>query len=85
MQLEESNEAKDECAIPSGGAGAVVRPGYLSSSWQEKCRILNEFVELTGYGRKHAITLFNHEINEPVHKPAGRIMRQQSRTSTIPL
>lgn len=33
---------------------------YRNATWSEKGRILNEFVAITGYNRKRAITLLNH-------------------------
>jgi hypothetical protein len=49
------------------------RPEYLSGDWQEKHDILDKFCDLTGYGRKHAITLFNQEeVKKAASKPAGR-------------
>jgi hypothetical protein len=48
------------------------RPEYLSGDWQEKHDILDKFCDLSGYGRKHAITLFNQEVKKAASKPAGR-------------
>ena len=38
----------------------AVRPRYRKASRQEKTRILDEFVAVTGYHRKYAIQLLNH-------------------------
>jgi len=37
----------------------AVREGYRGSLKEEKLRILDEFVAVTGYHRKHIIRLFN--------------------------
>lgn len=41
---------------------------YRSSSWQEKRRMLDEFVSGSGYHRKYAVTVLNHGIREAAHK-----------------
>lgn len=37
----------------------VLRPRYLHASRSDKTKILDEFISLTGYHRKHAIRIFN--------------------------
>jgi hypothetical protein len=39
---------------------AVVAPRYQKANRREKQPLLEEFLESTGYGRKHATTLLNH-------------------------
>jgi hypothetical protein len=43
-------------------------PRYRSSGWQEKRRILDEFVSGSGYHRKYAVTVLNHGIRDAVYK-----------------
>lgn len=51
----------------------VLRPRYLNASRAEKTKILNEFVLLTGFHRKHAI----RALNQP--PSAKRPVRQRER------
>jgi len=51
----------------------AVRPRYRKASRQEKTRILDEFVAITGYHRKYAIQLLNH--GAPKRKPRKRNRR----------
>ena len=55
----------------------AVRPRYRKADRQEKSRILDEFVAITGYHRKYAIHLLNHGAP---HK--GNQQRQRRRTYT---
>ena len=50
----------------------AVRERYRGSLKEEKLRILNEFVAVTGYHRKHIIRLFNAA---PVDSRLGRRAR----------
>jgi hypothetical protein len=50
----------------------AVRERYRGSLKEEKLRILNEFVAMTGYHRKHIIRLFN---TAPVAARPGRRAR----------
>lgn len=52
---------------------AAVRKRYRSAKTAEKTRILNEFVETTGYHRKHALRLMNSEPNKTAGKTTKRI------------
>ena len=56
----------------------AVRPRYRKASRQEKTRILDEFVAITGYHRKYAIQLLNH--GAPASK---RERRRRRRTYTV--
>ena len=47
----------------------VVRERYVGQSRSEKSRILDEFVAVTGYHRKHAIRLLNQEAEEVDRPP----------------
>ncbi len=47
----------------------VVRERYVGQSRSEKSRILDEFVAVTGYHRKHAIRLLNEEEDEVDRPP----------------
>ena len=51
----------------------VLRPRYLNASRAEKTKILDEFILLTGFHRKHAI----RTLNQP--PPAKRPVRQRER------
>jgi hypothetical protein len=60
---------------------------YQKSSKKEKTKILNEYVELTGYNRKHAITLLSNWGKEKIiiveNKPVKMIIgkrRKQKRS-----
>ena len=53
---------------------AVVAPRYQKVGKREKQRILEEFLESTGYGRKHATALLNHP---PETQPA--VVRRRPR------
>lgn len=48
------------------------REEYLQSTQSGKNAMLNTFVELTGYSRKHAISLFNHPPTNVVRKRSRR-------------
>src|SRR5437667_10484956 len=45
-----------------------LRPRYKTSSWNEKRAILDEFVSASGYHRKYAVTVLNHEIGKAAGK-----------------
>ena len=45
-----------------------LRPRYKTSSWKEKRGILDEFVSASGYHRKYAVTVLNHEIGKAADK-----------------
>lgn len=47
-----------------------IRPRYRRADREEKKRILDEFVQVTRYGRKHAIALLNRE-EEQTREPRG--------------
>ena len=49
---------------------AELRPRYRQASRAERTRILDEFVAVTGYHRKHAIRLLGHPLAS--HKAAAR-------------
>lgn len=49
-----------------------LRPKYQKAGWKAKCALLDEFVELTGYCRKHAISLLNCASCEPPARGPGR-------------
>jgi hypothetical protein len=51
----------------------AVRPRYRKANYQERKRILDEFVSTTGYHRKYAIYLLNHGA------PAGKGKRRRQR------
>ena len=52
---------------------AAIRQRYARSSKQEKARILDEFVQMTGYHRKHAIRLLGSSgQHTAVTCPRGR-------------
>ncbi len=56
----------------------AVRPRYRKANRQEKKRILDEFVAVTGYHRKYAIQLLNHGA------PASKCeKRRRRRTYTV--
>ncbi|MCR5868153.1 hypothetical protein [Aquincola sp. J276] len=44
---------------------AAVRLRYRNALTTDKTRILDEFVELTGYHRKHAVRLLNVSATPP--------------------
>lgn len=53
-----------------------VHPRYVQAGWKERVRILDEFVEATGYHRNYAIQLFNAPV--PKSKTvAGRTRPRQ--------
>ena len=56
----------------------AVRSRYRKANRQEKKRILDEFVAVTGYHRKYAIQLLNHGV--PARK---RETRRRRRTYTV--
>lgn len=41
-----------------------IRGRYQAASWSEKNRILDAFVEASGYRRKYAITILNQALEE---------------------
>ncbi len=47
----------------------AIRERYVASSATDKHRILDEFVALTGYHRKHAIRVLRSTTSEPAPKP----------------
>lgn len=50
-----------------------VRHQYTAATWSEKKNILDGFVTVTGYGRKHAITLLmSPEKPKSAQKPRKR-------------
>jgi len=60
---------------------SVVAPRYRKADREEKSRILDEFVESTGYGRKHALALLNHpppKRPSPVRRRPRRYTRAVS-------
>ena len=48
-----------------------IRARYRQSGKQKKTTILDEFMEATGYGRKHAVALLNRDENQ-TKRPAGK-------------
>jgi hypothetical protein len=50
----------------------TVHPRYLKSSKIEKQQILDEFIAITGYHRKHAIRVLKHGLKPKGLKKAGR-------------
>jgi hypothetical protein len=52
---------------------ATVRQRYRCSSRAEKARILDEFVAITGFHRKHAMRLLRNEIRD---RQVQRIRRE---------
>lgn len=50
----------------------VVRERYVGKSRREKSRILDEFVAVTGYHRKHALRLLNGRRGEGESRGPGR-------------
>jgi hypothetical protein len=66
MKKEISKESRQELT-------EAIRQRYPGASKQEKARILDEFVALTGYHRKHAIrTLTSNGEHSPAESPRGR-------------
>ena len=53
----------------------AIRPRYLKASKARKVQILDEFIATTGYHRKYAIRVFNHE-------PKPRGLRKPGRRKT---
>lgn len=58
----------------------AVRPRYRKADRQEKRRILDEFVAITGYHRKYAIHLLNHGAP---HKSNQHRHRRRTYTSAV--
>lgn len=50
----------------------TIRPRYRRANKAEKRCILDEFVAITGYHRKHAIRLLKHGVKKPKRKKRGR-------------
>ncbi len=66
MKKEISRESRQELTY-------AIRQRYLGASKSEKARILDEFVQLTGYHRKHAIRVLTTSSQHPVtDRPGGR-------------
>lgn len=55
----------------------AVAPRYQQATWPEKRRILDEFVQNTGYQRKYAIQLLNHPP-----RPRRKALRRRARKHT---
>ena len=55
----------------------AVAPRYQQATWPEKRRILDEFVQNTGYQRKYAIQLLNHPP-----RPRRKALRRRARKYT---
>jgi len=51
---------------------------YRIATLGERISILDEFVALTGYHRKHAIRLLREELGKPRKKKRKKAKRQQS-------
>ena len=51
---------------------ATIRDRYRASSKQEKSRILDEFIAVTGHHRKHGITLLRQSSDDGEQQPAER-------------
>lgn len=47
-----------------------LRPRYREASKIQKIKILDEFIQVTQYGRKHAIALLNKDAQE-TQRPKG--------------
>jgi hypothetical protein len=60
---------------------------YRSVSRIEKCRILDEFVAVTGYHRKHAIRVLRGRATgaEPKSRPRARLYDEAVRQALIVL
>ena len=60
----------------SRGAGVelieVLKPRYSEASKDGKTRILDEFVALTGYHRKHAVRILSGKCRTPGQEQQGR-------------
>ncbi len=41
-----------------------LRPSYRGADKKQKNKILDEFIQITNYGRKHAIALLNKDAQE---------------------
>lgn len=50
----------------------AIRPRYRRANKAEKTCILDEFVAIAGYHRKHAIRLLKHGVKKPKRKKRGR-------------
>jgi len=50
----------------------AIRPRYLKANRAEKYKILDEFIETTGYHRKYAIRVLNHGPKHKGLKKPGR-------------
>jgi len=54
----------------------ALRPRYLTASRPEKTKLLDKFISLSGYHRKHAIRVLNQapsieKPDQPTVKPLG--------------
>lgn len=47
-----------------------LRPRYREANKTQKNKILDEFIQVTDYGRKHAIALLNKDVQE-TQRPKG--------------
>jgi len=64
----------------------LLRPRYRVSTAREKGRILDEFVAITGYHRKHAIRLLNQEaVPEPKERNVRRVYDEAVRQALVVL
>ncbi|MDD5748859.1 MAG: transposase, partial [Actinomycetota bacterium] len=63
----------------------AIRQRYATASKQEKSRILDEFVYLTGYHRKHAIRVLgsNDQLNTEVCPVGRRIYDEATKEALI--
>lgn len=66
----------------------AIRERYVASSSADKHRILDEFVALTGYHRKHAIRILRSTSAEPVQRassPRSRVYDEAVREALVVL
>lgn len=76
MRLKMTKPSRDELL-----AGCRLR--YLVAAPLEKSRILSEFLEATGYSRKHAISILNHEHVSKATRSGRRAKLSQEAASAI--
>jgi hypothetical protein len=50
----------------------AIRPRYLTAGRPEKTQMMNGFVAVTGYHRKHAIRLLRRGVKQGRQKKRGR-------------